>query len=140
MAPIGLFRTLLRPEFRVCGNPSPWSRCVRLLSVKNDTARRFQEDETPRGDWTVKQLDRQFDSLCYERTALSRNKKAMLTKGAKLRPEDAATPEEEIKDPFVLEFLGLASMGYFLGGIDALAYRHHPATRHQTMLLWHLTL
>jgi len=46
-------------------------------------------------------------SQFYERTALSRNKAAMLKKGAKALPEDTVTPEEEIKDPFVLEFLGL---------------------------------
>jgi predicted nuclease of restriction endonuclease-like (RecB) superfamily len=45
--------------------------------------------------------------MFYERTALSRNKAAMLKKGEKAKPEDAVTPEEEIKDPFVLEFLGL---------------------------------
>ena len=45
--------------------------------------------------------------MFYERTALSRNKVAMLTKGARPRAEDAVTPEEEIKDPLVLEFLGL---------------------------------
>jgi predicted nuclease of restriction endonuclease-like (RecB) superfamily len=59
------------------------------------------------GGWTVKQLERQIDSQFYERTALSRDKAAMLKKGAVSKPEDAVTPEEEIKDPFVLEFLGL---------------------------------
>ena len=43
----------------------------------------------------------------YERTALSRNKAAMLKKGQKAIPEDSVTPEEEVKDPLVLEFLGL---------------------------------
>jgi hypothetical protein len=55
----------------------------------------------------VRQLDRQIDSQFYERTMLSRNKAAMLRKGERLRPEEAVTPEEEIKNPFVLEFLGL---------------------------------
>jgi predicted nuclease of restriction endonuclease-like (RecB) superfamily len=55
----------------------------------------------------VRQLDRQITTQFYERTALSRNKAAMLKKGAKTLPEDTVTPEEEIKDPFVLEFLGL---------------------------------
>jgi predicted nuclease of restriction endonuclease-like (RecB) superfamily len=45
--------------------------------------------------------------MFYERTALSRNKAAMLTKGTKPKPGDVVTPEEEIKEPFVLEFLGL---------------------------------
>ncbi|MCF6291459.1 MAG: PDDEXK nuclease domain-containing protein, partial [Desulfobacterales bacterium] len=87
--------------------PLPWSAYVRLLSVKNDNARRFYEEEARRGGWTVRQLDRQINSQFYERTALSRNKAAMLTKGQKLLPEDRVLPEEEIKDPFVLEFLGL---------------------------------
>jgi predicted nuclease of restriction endonuclease-like (RecB) superfamily len=87
--------------------PLPWSVYVRLLSVKNPEARSFYETEVLRGGWSVRQLDRQINSQFYERTALSRNKAAMLKKGAVPRPEDAITPEEEIKDPFVLEFLGL---------------------------------
>src|SRR4030067_2843815 len=51
--------------------------------------------------------ERQINMQFYERTALSKNKAAMLKKGEKPLPEDAVTPEEEIKDPFVLEFLGL---------------------------------
>jgi predicted nuclease of restriction endonuclease-like (RecB) superfamily len=87
--------------------PLPWSHYVRLLAVRDPAARRFYETEALRGGWTVRQLDRQIDTMFYERTALSRNKVAMLTKGAKSRPEDALTPDEEIKDPLVLEFLGL---------------------------------
>jgi len=52
-------------------------------------------------------LDRQINSQFYERTALSKNKVAMLSKGQKALREDRVFPEEEIKDPFVLEFLGL---------------------------------
>jgi len=87
--------------------PLPWSIYVRLMSVKNPEARSFYEAEALRGGWKERQLDRQISTLFYERTALSRNKSAMLKKGAKCRPEDAVTPEEEIKDPLVLEFLGL---------------------------------
>lgn len=87
--------------------PLPWSAYVRLLSVTNEQARKFYETEALRGGWSVRQLDRQINSLFYERTALSRNKAKMLTKGAAAKREDATTPEEEIKDPYVLEFLGL---------------------------------
>ncbi len=87
--------------------PLPWSHYVRLLSVKSLEARSFYEKEALRGGWTVRQLERQIGTQFYERTALSRNKAAMLKKGEKQLPEDAVTPEEEIKDPFVLEFLGL---------------------------------
>jgi len=77
------------------------------MTVKTEQARGFYEAEALRGGWSVRQLDRQIGSQFYERTALSRNKAAMLRKGSEARPEDAVSPEEEIKDPFVLEFLGL---------------------------------
>ena len=87
--------------------PLPWSAYVRLLSVKSMRARRFYETEALRGSWSVRQLDRQINSQFYERTVLSKNKAAMLTRGRRARTEDAVLPEEEIKDPFVLEFLDL---------------------------------
>ena len=87
--------------------PLPWSAYVRLLSVKNENARRFYETEALRGGWSVRQLERQINSQFYERTALSKNKAAMLKKGAKAKLEDTIPPEEEIKDPYILEFLGL---------------------------------
>lgn len=87
--------------------PLPWSAYVRLLGVKNDLARKFYETEALRSGWSVRQLDRQINSQFYERTALSRNKAAMLRKGERALHEDHVQPEEEIKDPFVLEFLGL---------------------------------
>ncbi len=87
--------------------PLPWSQYVRLMSVKTSEARSFYETESLRGGWTGSQLDRQISTLFYERTALSRNKTGMLKKGQKPLPEDAVTAEEEIKDPLVLEFLGL---------------------------------
>lgn len=87
--------------------PLPWSDYVLLLSVQNPEARAFYEDEALRGGWSVRQLSRQINSQFYERTALSRNKASMLKRGAIPKPEDAVSLEEEIKDPFVLEFLGL---------------------------------
>ena len=85
----------------------PWSAYVRLLSVKDEHARRFYEAEALRGGWSVRQLDRQIGSQFYERTALSKNKAAMLAKGAVAKPEDAVAPGDAIKDPYVLEFLDL---------------------------------
>ena len=87
--------------------PLPWSAYVRLLSVRNENAREFYETEALRGGWSVRQLDRQIGSRFYERTALSKNRAAMLTGGQRKRPEDIALPGEQIKDPFVLEFLDL---------------------------------
>lgn len=85
----------------------PWSAYVRLLSIKDEHARRFYEAEALWGGWSVRQLARQIDSRFYERTALSKNKTAMLAKGATPVPADAVTPDDAIKDPYVLEFLDL---------------------------------
>lgn len=87
--------------------PLSWSHYVRLLSVEQPEARKFYETESLRGGWSVRQLDRQVGTLFYERTALSKNKAKLLTTGAKARPEDAVSVEEEIKSPYVLEFLNL---------------------------------
>ena len=87
--------------------PLPWSHYVRLLGLRSEEARKFYEAEALRGGWSVRQLDRQISSQFYERTALSRNKAAMLRKAGKPEAGDAVSSDEEIKDPFVLEFLGL---------------------------------
>lgn len=87
--------------------PLPWSHYVRLLSVIDPDARAFYEREALRGGWSVRQLDRQISTLFYERTVMSRNKAAVRRKGARPRAEETPTPEEEIKDPFILEFLDL---------------------------------
>jgi predicted nuclease of restriction endonuclease-like (RecB) superfamily len=91
-----------RPRF-----PLPWSHYVRLLSVKNQQARSFYESEALRGGWSVRQLDRQVATQFFERTQLSRNKAAILHRGHMSDQQARLNPEQEIKDPLVLEFLGL---------------------------------
>ena len=86
--------------------PLPWSHYVKLMSVRSEEARAFYETESLKNGWSLRQLRRQMSTQFYERTLLSRNKAAMLRKGAQPQPEDGL-PEEEIKDPFVLEFLNL---------------------------------
>ena len=87
--------------------PLPWTHYVRLLRVRNSHAREFYAREALAGGWSVRQLDRQINSQFYERTALSKNKKAMLLKGEKPLAGDAVSADEEIRNPLVLEFLGL---------------------------------
>ena len=91
------------PPFRLS-----WSHYVILTRrLDGGLPRDFYETEALRGGWTVRQLERQIESQFFERTALSRNKVALLQRGMIAKPEDAVTPEQEIKDPFVLEFLAL---------------------------------
>ena len=87
--------------------PLPWSHYVVLIGVEQQTARDFYEAEAIRGGWSIRQLKRQIDTQFYERAALSRNKAAMLQKGQPPKLQDAVSADEEIRDPFVLEFLDL---------------------------------
>jgi len=101
--PFGEFTLkVLRERFSL-----PWSAYVRLIPLKSEQARSFYEEEALRGGWTVRQLVRQIDSQFYERTALSKNQAALLKKASIPRSEDKVTPEEQLKDPYILEFLGL---------------------------------
>jgi predicted nuclease of restriction endonuclease-like (RecB) superfamily len=97
-----------QPPAAIAGRfPLPWSHYVKLLAVKDERARNFYEAEALRGGWTVRQLARQIDTLFFERTAMSKRKAKMVTDGQVARPGDAVTPDDEIKDPLVLEFLSL---------------------------------
>ncbi|AMU12186.1 DUF1016 family protein [Burkholderia cenocepacia] len=87
--------------------PLPWSAYVRLLAVKAQAARDFYEAEALREGWSVRQLDRQISSQLYERLVQSRNKASLLGKAAVAQPGDFLSPEEAIRDPFVLEFLDM---------------------------------
>ncbi|MCI0747345.1 MAG: PDDEXK nuclease domain-containing protein [Verrucomicrobia subdivision 3 bacterium] len=87
--------------------PLPWTHYARLLRVRSALAREFYAREALVGGWSVRQLDRQINSQFYERTALSKNKSAMLLKGEKPKPDDAVSADEEIRNPLVLEFLNL---------------------------------
>jgi len=82
-----------------------WSHYVRLLSLDEQEKRNFYEEEALRAGWSVRQLNRQINSMFYERIALSKKKGELLQKAEK--SGDHVTAEEAIKDPYVLEFLGL---------------------------------
>jgi predicted nuclease of restriction endonuclease-like (RecB) superfamily len=82
-----------------------WSHYCLLMRTEEPFQREFYEAECIRGNWSVRQLDRQIQSMLYERTALSRRKSAVLAK-AHEKPI-IIKPEDEIKDPYILEFLGL---------------------------------
>lgn len=104
--------------------PLPWSHYVLLVGGTRSTeALAFYHTEALRGGWSIRQLRRQMDSQFYERTALSRNKAAMLAKGATPQPGEALTADEEVKDPLVLEFLGLRDE-YSESDLEAALIRH----------------
>lgn len=87
--------------------PLPWSHYVKLISVKDPNARAFYEAEALKQGWSVRQMSRQISTQVYERTLISRNKASMLEQSSQVQSKETIYPEEEIRDPFILEFLDL---------------------------------
>jgi len=88
--------------------PLSWTHYIHLIrGTRSEPEREFYEAEALRGGWSVRQLNRQISSQFYTRALLSKNKHAMLEKGSVPQVSDAVTPDEAIKDPYVLEFLNL---------------------------------
>ena len=82
-----------------------WTHYRLLLRVENESARSFYLHETSNSNWSTRELERQINSLLYERLALSRDKKkvrALADEGQIIR-----SAQDLIKDPYILEFLGL---------------------------------
>jgi predicted nuclease of restriction endonuclease-like (RecB) superfamily len=89
-----------------------WSHYLVLLRVQDDQARAFYEIETAREGWSVRELERQIASLLYERLARSRDKDHVLALAK--QGQQITKPTDVIKDPFVLEFLGLEERASWL--------------------------
>jgi predicted nuclease of restriction endonuclease-like (RecB) superfamily len=82
-----------------------WSHYVFLMAIADGDERRFYEIEAANEGWSLRELRRQFNSSLYERLALSRDKKKV--KALSRRGQIVETPHDVLKDPYVLEFLGL---------------------------------
>jgi predicted nuclease of restriction endonuclease-like (RecB) superfamily len=95
----------------ILGPPPPrpftlsWTHYVFLLGVKDPNERSFYEIEATEQNWTVRHLKRQFDSGLYERLALSRDKEGI--RRLAREGQTVTQPSDLLKEPLVLEFLGL---------------------------------
>lgn len=78
---------------------------VELMAVEDPLKRSFYEIETIKGCWSVRELQRQMDSLCYERAGLSQHPEKLMAL-THLEAENAL-PANVVKSPYVFEFLGL---------------------------------
>lgn len=83
-----------------------WTHYRLIMRVEKSQARDYYLEECAKGNWSTRQLERQINSFCYERVLASRNKKAV--QNEIIKKEAAKTPIDIVKDPFVLEFLGLS--------------------------------
>ena len=82
-----------------------WTHYRLLMRVENKNARQFYIEEAIKSNWSTRQLERQINSFFYERLLSSQNKEKVSEEIQKL--EAAKVPEDIIRDPYVLEFLGL---------------------------------
>lgn len=82
-----------------------WTHYRLLMRVENDNAREFYMQEAVKSGWSTRQLERQINTFFYERLLSSKNKEKV---AAEIQTSEAVkTPEDIIRDPYVLEFLGL---------------------------------
>jgi len=91
-----------------------WSHLIDLLRIDDPWKRAFYENECLKANWSVRQLQRQIGSLLYERTALSTDKEAVIQAGRSQATEAPLTMDSLIRDPYVLEFTGLAERPHYL--------------------------
>jgi len=102
-------------EFALLRSEAPfsvsWSHYVFLLGIKNPDERSFYEIEAATQGWNLAELKRQFDSSLYERLALSRDRDGILKLAQ--RGQIIAQPKDLLKEPLVLEFLGLSEQARY---------------------------
>lgn len=103
-----------------------WSKLVELLVIDDPWKRAFFENECLKGNWSVRQLRRQIGSLLYERTGLSTNKKAVIERARRQEPQE--TIADLIRDPYVLEFTGLAQRPEYIESDLETALLNHLQT------------
>ena len=106
---------LTYPKIQTVSGQLSWSHYRLLISVENEEARQYYLDEARKSLWSVRELQRQINSFYYERL-LENRAKGRRSKSAvvPLKPIDKVTPQNVIRDPLVLEFLGLDESEKFL--------------------------
>lgn len=82
-----------------------WSHYLKLMRIEDENERKFYEIEAAKNNWSVRELERQYDSALYTRLALSRDKEKVIELAEK--GHIIEHPKDAIKDPYILEFIGL---------------------------------
>ncbi|MBP6385381.1 MAG: DUF1016 family protein [Pseudarcicella sp.] len=82
-----------------------WSHYMKLMRIDDDYERKFYEIESFKNNWSLKELNRQYDSALFTRLALSKDKNEILE--LSLKGQVIVKPQDAIKDPYILEFIGL---------------------------------
>jgi len=85
-----------------------WTHLLEIIRLDDPWKRAFYENECLKGNWSVRQLQRQIGSLLYERTGLSTDKHAVIEAARQQAADAPGQIADLIRDPYVLEFTGLA--------------------------------
>lgn len=88
-----------------------WSHYLKLMRIKDVNERKFYEIEANKNNWSLRELQRQYDSALYTRLSLSKNKEEILQLSEK--GQVVEKPKDLIKDPYILEFLGLSEKPHY---------------------------
>ena len=88
-----------------------YSHYLFLMRIDNPEERKFYEIESSQNNWSLRELKRQFDSALYERLSLSKDKEKV--KSLAVQGQIIENPCDIVKDPYVLEFLGLPEKAYY---------------------------
>jgi predicted nuclease of restriction endonuclease-like (RecB) superfamily len=89
-----------------------WTHYRQLMRIEDNNKRSFYEIETIENNWSVRELDRQINSMLFERLAISKDKQGLIELAKEGQIVKSA--QDLVKDPYVLEFLGLSQDGNFL--------------------------
>lgn len=82
-----------------------WSHYIELMSIKRTNARKFYELEAAKNNWNVRELRRQIDSFLFDRLSKAKDKEQVMRLAHE--GQEINRPEDAIKEPLILEFLGV---------------------------------
>lgn len=93
-------------EFRLS-----YSHYLKLMRIADPLERQFYETESLKNNWSLRELERQYDTALFTRLALSKNKDEVLNLAT--QGQHIEQPKDLIKDPYILEFLGLPEHSHY---------------------------
>ena len=82
-----------------------WSHYMKLMRIDDENERKFYEIESYKNNWSLRELNRQYDSALFTRLTLSKDKSEILQ--LSIKGQTIEKPQDAIKDPYILEFIGL---------------------------------
>lgn len=105
---------LTYPKIQTLSGQLSWSHYIELLKCSDEMERSFYEKQAIMDNWSCRELKRQMKSMLFHRLALSTNKEGVIALSKEGKKVDL--PEDLVRDPYVLEFVGLDSKPCYVEG------------------------